>query len=158
MLATFLFSDIEGSTELLRRLGPEYTGIVSRYEALVRDACECHGGSVVDTQGDSVFGAFPRGGGLDAAAPNPTTRCQRIVENRGHVTRLRADFVTTSESVRVYSAAAHGRPEAETDEIAARQAPGPARDRGPARQRVPDVPPAEAPASRLPDLRNVQGP
>jgi YVTN family beta-propeller protein len=68
VLVTFLFSDVEGSTELLRRLGGEYPAVLSRYESLVREACERHGGHVVDTQGDSVFAAFPSGGGLDAAA------------------------------------------------------------------------------------------
>lgn len=68
VLVTFLFSDIEGSTELLRRLGPGYPAVLSRYEALVAEACERHGGTVVDSQGDSLFVAFPSGGGLNAAA------------------------------------------------------------------------------------------
>ena len=51
MFVTFLFTDIEGSTELLRRLRGNYAAVVARQEELVREACERNGGLVVDTQG-----------------------------------------------------------------------------------------------------------
>jgi hypothetical protein len=49
---TFLFSDIEGSTEILERIGGEYGGMLSRYDGLVRSAVTTHGGVVVDRAGD----------------------------------------------------------------------------------------------------------
>jgi predicted ATPase/class 3 adenylate cyclase len=57
---TFLFTDIEGSTRLLQQLGDKYATLLADHEQLLREACETHNGSVVDTQGDSFFVAFPR--------------------------------------------------------------------------------------------------
>ena len=57
---TFLFTDIEGSTELLKRLGrDEYETVLSEQAWLLRAAVAAYGGRVVDTQGDSLFCAFP---------------------------------------------------------------------------------------------------
>ncbi len=56
---TFLFSDIEGSTSLLRELGQErYGEALASYQRLLRDACTERDGREVDTQGDSIFFAF----------------------------------------------------------------------------------------------------
>jgi class 3 adenylate cyclase/WD40 repeat protein len=65
---TFLFTDIEGSTRLLRRLGERYAEVVGRHDRLVRAACAGHGGREVSTQGDAFFVAFPRAGDAVAAA------------------------------------------------------------------------------------------
>ncbi|MGH2655756.1 MAG: ATP-binding protein [Actinomycetota bacterium] len=56
---TFLFSDIEGSTRLLQRLGDRYPDILERHHRLLRDAFDRHGGLVVGTEGDSFFAVFP---------------------------------------------------------------------------------------------------
>ena len=63
-----LFSDLEGSTQLLRVLGSAYAGVLSDLEGLLRGAFEAHGGELVDTQGDSFFVAFRRVGDAVAAA------------------------------------------------------------------------------------------
>jgi YVTN family beta-propeller protein len=55
---TFLFTDIEGSTELLRTLRSEYSSLLGDQERIIRDAIGAHGGTVVDTQGDAVFAVF----------------------------------------------------------------------------------------------------
>ena len=55
---TFLFTDIEGSTRLLQRLGEKCADLLAEQQQLVREACEMHEGSVVGTQGDSFFVAF----------------------------------------------------------------------------------------------------
>jgi predicted ATPase/class 3 adenylate cyclase len=57
---TFLFTDIEGSTNLLRQLGDRYADALSDYRQLLRDAFRAWGGHEVDTQGDAFFVAFPR--------------------------------------------------------------------------------------------------
>jgi class 3 adenylate cyclase len=56
---TFLFSDIEGSTQLHQRLGDEYTRVLGDHQALRRAAWDVHGGAEVDTAGDGFFVAFP---------------------------------------------------------------------------------------------------
>ena len=66
---TFLFTDIEGSTKLLERLGPEaYTGLLAEHHELVRSALDAHGGNEVGTQGDSFFAAFSSPSAALAAA------------------------------------------------------------------------------------------
>ena len=56
---TFLFTDIEGSTQLLNELGGgRYAEILGEHERLLRAAFAAHHGRVVDTQGDSFFVAF----------------------------------------------------------------------------------------------------
>ena len=57
---TFLFTDIEGSTRLLRELGEAYAGALEDHRRLVREAIERHLGHEIDTQGDAFFVAFPR--------------------------------------------------------------------------------------------------
>jgi predicted ATPase/class 3 adenylate cyclase len=66
---TFLFTDVEGSTTLLERLGGEaYAAALAKHRRLVRDAVTRHGGVEVDTQGDALFMAFPAADGALAAA------------------------------------------------------------------------------------------
>jgi DNA-binding NarL/FixJ family response regulator/class 3 adenylate cyclase len=55
---TFLFSDIEGSTALLRRLRDRYADVLADHQRLLRAAFEEAGGSEIDTQGDSFFFCF----------------------------------------------------------------------------------------------------
>jgi predicted ATPase/class 3 adenylate cyclase len=58
---TLLFTDIEGSTRLLERLGGErYTEALSLHRHLLRGAFERHGGYEVDYEGDAFFVAFSR--------------------------------------------------------------------------------------------------
>jgi predicted ATPase/class 3 adenylate cyclase len=56
---TFLFTDIEGSTALLGRLGEDlYAQVLAGHHALIRSALAAHGGREVDTQGDAFFAVF----------------------------------------------------------------------------------------------------
>ncbi len=55
---TFFFSDIEGSTKLLEKLGSEYTELLERHNRIVRAGLARHGGVEVSTEGDSFFAAF----------------------------------------------------------------------------------------------------
>ena len=61
---TLLFTDIEGSTQLLRQLGERYGDVLAEHQRLLREAFAAHGGREVDTQGDAFFVAFS--GALDA--------------------------------------------------------------------------------------------
>src|SRR5919204_3464433 len=55
---TFLFTDIEGSTVLLKQLGGGYGDVLAEQQRILRTAFAAHGGHEVDTQGDSFFVAF----------------------------------------------------------------------------------------------------
>jgi len=57
---TFLFSDIEGSTQLARQLGERYAAFLADHARLLRAAFGEQEGHEIDTQGDSFFVAFPR--------------------------------------------------------------------------------------------------
>ena len=65
---TFLFTDIEASTELVRRLGPRFGDVRAEHGRLIEDACRAHEGQVIDTQGDAYFAAFDRAADAVAAA------------------------------------------------------------------------------------------
>jgi DNA-binding NarL/FixJ family response regulator/class 3 adenylate cyclase len=64
---TFLFTDVAGSTQLLKRLGRlRYQETLAEHQRLLRRAFDAHGGEEIDTQGDAFFVAFA--GASDAAA------------------------------------------------------------------------------------------
>jgi class 3 adenylate cyclase len=66
---TLLFTDVEGSTRLLRELGAEaYAEALAEHRRVVRRACAAAGGVEVDTQGDAFFFAFTSAPGATAAA------------------------------------------------------------------------------------------
>ncbi len=55
---TLLFTDIEGSTALVRQLGAGWPPVLERHRALLRAAVAEHDGVVVDSQGDALFAVF----------------------------------------------------------------------------------------------------
>jgi YVTN family beta-propeller protein len=55
---TFLFSDIEGSTRLVRQLRGGYADVLAEHQQLLRTAFAQHGGHEIDTQGDAFFYVF----------------------------------------------------------------------------------------------------
>jgi predicted ATPase/class 3 adenylate cyclase len=58
---TFLFTDIEGSTALLQRLGDRhYADVLAQHQRLLRDAFAQGNGQEIDTQGDAFLVAFSR--------------------------------------------------------------------------------------------------
>ncbi|HSL29217.1 MAG TPA: BTAD domain-containing putative transcriptional regulator, partial [Anaerolineales bacterium] len=61
---TFLFTDIEGSTRLLEKLGEKYATFLAEHHRILRHAIQKWNGSEMDTQGDSFFVTFARA--LDA--------------------------------------------------------------------------------------------
>ena len=55
---TLLFSDMEGSTRLLSRLGEDYVVALDAQRAILRQAWADHGGTELGTEGDSFFVVF----------------------------------------------------------------------------------------------------
>ena len=56
---TFLFTDIEGSTALLGRVGQDvYARVLAGHHAIIRPGLAAHDGREVDTQGDAFFAVF----------------------------------------------------------------------------------------------------
>jgi class 3 adenylate cyclase len=65
---TLLFTDVEGSTRLLRELRDGYSEVIADHQRLLRQAFALHGGREVDTQGDAFFAVFDAAGDAIAAA------------------------------------------------------------------------------------------
>jgi predicted ATPase/class 3 adenylate cyclase len=57
-VVTLVFTDIEGSTELLHRLGANYGAVLEAHRRLLRYAWRAYDGAEVDTEGDGFFVAF----------------------------------------------------------------------------------------------------
>jgi class 3 adenylate cyclase len=72
---TFLFTDIERSTELLNRLSEGYKTLLADQRSILRDVFSRWNGEEVDTQGDSFFVAFPQA----AEALNACVEAQRLI-------------------------------------------------------------------------------
>ena len=71
---TFLFTDIEGSTELLAGDPDIYGELLAAHAQILRDAINRGGGTEVNTEGDSFFAVFPSAVGAVAAAADAQRR------------------------------------------------------------------------------------
>jgi predicted ATPase/class 3 adenylate cyclase len=67
---TFLFTDIEGSTKLLKRLRDLYSTLLDEHREILRGAFAKWNGHEVDSRGEEFFVAFPRATDAVAAAVN----------------------------------------------------------------------------------------
>ena len=65
---TLLFTDIEGSTQLVQQLGRDYSALQTEHDAIMREAAAAHNGVVVSTEGDAFFMAFERAADAVVAA------------------------------------------------------------------------------------------
>jgi len=71
---TFLFTDVEGSTRLLRERGESYAALLIEHRRVLREVFARHEGVEVDTGGGRLFRCLPLGpeggrrGGRSAAA------------------------------------------------------------------------------------------
>ena len=86
---TFLFTDIEGSTALLRELGPAYEEALMQHRRLLRDAFSHHRGFEVDTQGDAFMVAFSRAQDAVAAAAEAQRALSAHSRSAGPTLRVR---------------------------------------------------------------------
>jgi len=97
---TLLFTDIEGSTALLHRLGDRYATVLADQRAILRDAFAKWSGHEVDTQGDSFFLVFARATDAVSAA----IEAQRALESHrwpdGDAVRVRMGLPTGEPSLR----------------------------------------------------------
>jgi DNA-binding NarL/FixJ family response regulator/class 3 adenylate cyclase len=57
---TFLFTDIEGSTQLVGKLGDAYSEAMAEHRRILREAVAASKGHEVDARGDEFFAAFQR--------------------------------------------------------------------------------------------------
>lgn len=65
---TFVFTDIAGSTELLKRLGDSYGDALAEHRKVIRAEFGARDGQEIDTQGDAFFYCFSRARDAVAAA------------------------------------------------------------------------------------------
>src|SRR5256886_9274206 len=65
---TFLFTDLEGSTHLLQRLGDRYPALLATHYELMRAAFFRTGGQEVGTRGDALFVVFEQASAAVASA------------------------------------------------------------------------------------------
>jgi class 3 adenylate cyclase len=77
---TFLFTDIEGSTVLLGRVGQDvYARVLAEHHLIIRSGVAAHGGREVDTQGDAFFVVFSSPSACLAAV----AQMQRALQGHG---------------------------------------------------------------------------
>jgi predicted ATPase len=120
-LRTVLFTDVEGSTMLLRTLGDGYAEVLEDHRGLIRAAVADHGGTEHSTGGDSFFVTFPSvrealAGAVDAQLaltghewPEALQLRVRMGLHSGEITWAHGDAVGLAihEAARI-AAAAHG--------------------------------------------------
>jgi YVTN family beta-propeller protein len=107
---TFLFTDIEGSTALVRRLRDRYPEVLADHTRILRDAVAEAGGSEIDTQGDSFFFVFARARDAVVAAANGQRALASHAWPEGGVVRVRMGVHTgegTAVDGRYHGVAVH---------------------------------------------------
>jgi class 3 adenylate cyclase len=95
-VVTLLFSDIEGSTRLLRELGDGYVEVLGEHHRLLREAWSAHRGVEMGTEGDAFFVVFADPGDAARAALS----AQRVLDSHlwpeGRQVRVRMGVHTES--------------------------------------------------------------
>ena len=97
---TFVFSDIVGSTGLLKQLGDaDYATLLAVHRRLVRDIFAAHDGQEIDTQGDAFFYSFVRARQAVAAAIEVTRAHTKASWPGGVEVRVRLGLHTGEPAV-----------------------------------------------------------
>jgi class 3 adenylate cyclase len=91
---TFVFTDIEGSTDLLKRLGDRYVDVVAQHRKIVREEFGSRDGVEMDTQGDAFFFSFGRARDAVAAAVATQLRLAAHPWPEGATLRVRMSLHT----------------------------------------------------------------
>src|SRR5262245_16409471 len=96
---TLLFSDIEGSTKLLARLGDRYGEVLATHGAVLRNAWDEWGGREMGTDGDGFFVVFD----VASNAANAALQAQRDLAAQpwpeGERLRVRFGFHTGEPAI-----------------------------------------------------------
>jgi len=97
---TFVFSDIAGSTALLKQLGDaDYAQLLAVHRRLVREIFAAHDGQEIDTQGDAFFYSFERARQAVAAAIEVTRAHAKGTWPAGVEVRIRLGLHTGEPAV-----------------------------------------------------------
>ena len=96
---TFVFSDIEGSTALLKALGDRYGDVLSDHRRLMRECFTAREGVEIDTQGDAFFFAFGRARDAVSAAVEAQRLHAQHAWPDGHAVRVRMGLHTGEPAV-----------------------------------------------------------
>ncbi len=96
---TLLFSDIEGSTVLLSRLGSAYADALDHQRRVLRRAWDAHRGTEMGTEGDSFFVAFETAVAAVAAADEAQRTLAAYAWPEGEHLRVRMGIHTGSPTV-----------------------------------------------------------
>jgi predicted ATPase/class 3 adenylate cyclase len=137
-IITCVFTDIEGSTRLLRELGPRFDDVLAQHDEVLRAAWREHGGHEVKTLGDSFLVVFPRAGdavGASVAAeralagvtwPTELPIRVRIGMHTGYARPTNDDYtaMVVNQAARVVGAARGGQVLLTADTAAALEADG----------------------------------
>lgn len=91
---TLLFTDIEGSTGVLARLGPRYADVVSAYRQALRAAFARWSGHELGTEGDSFFVVFRSVGDAVRAVRDAQTALAATAWPDGEPVRVRMGLHT----------------------------------------------------------------
>jgi predicted ATPase/class 3 adenylate cyclase len=97
---TFVFTDIEGSTALLNRLGGAYGDVLFAHHALLRGVWEAHGGVEVGTEGDAFFVAFSSASRAVAATAAGQAALAAQAWPHGELVRVRMGVHTGEPRIR----------------------------------------------------------
>jgi class 3 adenylate cyclase len=92
---TLLFTDVEGSTRLLKQLRKAYGKLLAHHHELMRAALHHHAGREMDTQGEAFFAVFPRAKDAVAAA---------IAAQRAHAAQGWPDGVEVRVRIGIHTA------------------------------------------------------
>jgi predicted ATPase/class 3 adenylate cyclase len=146
---TFLFTDIEGSTRLVRELGERYPALLAEHRRRLRAAFERHGGVEIGTHGDAFFVAFESapdaveaaGAGQAALGDGPVR--VRMGLHSGEATEIEGSYagINVHRAARICSAAHGGQVVLSEQTLGLAEVDGPVRDLG--RHRLKDLAQAE---------------
>jgi predicted ATPase/class 3 adenylate cyclase len=96
---SMLFSDIEGSTLLLGRLGTAYAEALAGHRRVLRTAWRTHQGTELGTEGDSFFVVFPTADQAVAAAVEAQRGLEAFPWPQGEHVRVRIGIHTGTPQV-----------------------------------------------------------
>src|SRR5687767_7927869 len=91
---TFVFTDIEGSTALTKRLRGAYAAVLEQHQEILRSAFNANDAREIDTQGDSFFFAFARANDAVAAVVEAQRRLTAHEWPEGGEVRVRMGMHT----------------------------------------------------------------